>query len=72
MDEVKIVTGFTRGIISKIIRTLIRKKTGVDPNIILNNIEISVCEGKTHVHLDVDAELSKEELTKILGILGLN
>ena len=27
--------------------------------------------GKTHVHLDVDAELEKEELVKILKKIGL-
>lgn len=72
MDEMKIVSGFTRGIISKLVRMALRKKIGYDIDIQLNNIKATVVDGKTHVHLDVDAELEKEELVKILKHIGLN
>ena len=42
MDEMKIVSKFTRGIIS------------------------------THLHVDVDAEIGKDELINILKSIGLN
>ena len=32
---------------------------------------MDVIDGKTHVHLDVDAELEKDELMKILKNIGL-
>ena len=53
MDEMKIVSKFTRGIISKAIKMVI-------------------ADGKTHLHVDVDAEIGKDELVNILKSIGLN
>lgn len=72
MDEMKIVSKFTRGIVSKILKTVIHKKTGYDVDIQLNEITTTISDGKTHLHLDVDAELNKEELMNILKSIGLN
>ena len=63
MDEMRIVSKFTRGIISKAIKMIIRKKTGY-------NIDIQLNEAVTTV--DVDAELNKDELMNILKSIGLN
>lgn len=71
MDEMKIVSKFTRGIVSKILKTVIHKKTGYDVDIQLNEITTTISDGKTHLHLDLDAELNKEELMKILKSIGL-
>lgn len=68
----KIVSGFTRGIISKLVRVLLRKKLGYDIDIQLNKIDVTIVDGKSHVHLDLDAELEKEELLKLLKKVGLN
>ena len=67
----KIVSGFMRGAVSKIVRLILRKKTGYDVDIQFNDIKITVNEGKSHVHLDLDAELEKEELMKILKKIGI-
>lgn len=72
MDEMKIVSGFTKGIVSKIVRMVLRKKMGCDANILLNELNVSINDGKTHIHLDLDAELEKEELLKLLKNIGLN
>ena len=50
---------------------VIRKKLGYDVQLKLNEVTATVNDGKTHVHLDVDAELTKEELNKILASIGL-
>lgn len=71
MDEMKIGSKFTTGIISKLIGMVIRKKFGYEVNLKLNEVNATVIDGKTHVHLDVDAELDKEELMKILASIGL-
>ena len=71
MDEMRIVSKFTRGIISKAIKMVIRKKTGYNIDIQLNEA-ITINDGKTHLHLDVDAELDKDELMSILKSIGLN
>lgn len=67
----KIGSKFTTSIISKLVNMVIRKKFGYDVNLKLNEVNATVIDGKTHVHLDVDAELDKEELTKILNSIGL-
>lgn len=72
MDEMRIVSKFTRGVVSKILKTVIHKKTGYDMDIQLNKITASVYDEKAHLHLDIDAELNKEELMKILKSVGLN
>ena len=72
MDEMKIVSKFTRGIISKAIKMVIRNKTGYNIDIQLNEAITTISDGKTHLHLDVDAELDKDELMSILKSIGLN
>lgn len=72
MDEMRIVSKFTSGIISKAIKMVIRKKTGYNIDIQLNEAITTISDGKTHLHLDVDAELDKDELMSILKSIGLN
>ena len=72
MDEMKIVSKFTTKMISKLVKMVLRKKLGYDIDIQHNEIKTTITDGKTHVHLDVDAELEKEELVKILKKIGLS
>ena len=72
MDEMRIVSKFTRGIISKAIKMVILNKTGYNIDIQLNEAITTISDGKTHLHLDVDAELDKDELISILKSIGLN
>lgn len=72
MDEMKIVSKFARGIISKAIKMVIHKKTGYDIDIKLNEVNTTIADGKTHLHVDVDAEIGKDELINILKSIGLN
>ncbi|WP_350336428.1 CTP synthase [[Clostridium] symbiosum] len=72
MDEMKIVSKFTTNMISKLVKMVLRKRLGYDIDIQLNEIKTTITDGKTHVHLDVDAELEKEELVKILKKIGLS
>lgn len=68
----KIVSKFTTGILSSIVNLVVRKKLGVNADIKLNAVHATIGEnGKTHIHLDVDAELDKEELTKLLKGIGI-
>lgn len=68
----KITSAFTRNIVSKLIRRVIKKKSGYDVDIRLSEFSTTIIDGKAHVHLNVDAELDKDELTKILKTIGLN
>ncbi len=71
MDEMKIGSKFTTSIISKLTALAIRKKFGYDIKLNLNEVNATVIDGKTHVHLDIDAKLEKEELMRILKSIGL-
>lgn len=51
---------------------VIRKKTGYDIDIQLNEVTTTIVDGKTHLHVDVDAEIGKDELINILKSIGLN
>lgn len=67
----KIVSKFTRAVLSKLARMMLRKKLGYDIDIQLNEMNVTIVDGKAHVYLNVDAELDKDELMKILKTTGL-
>ncbi len=60
MDEMKIESKFTTGLVSKFVRRVVRNKLGYDVDIQLNGFRTTIIDEKTHVHLDVDLELSKD------------
>lgn len=68
----KIVSEFMTNMISKLVKKVIRKKSGYDIDLNLNNVRLTYNNGKAHIHLDVDAELTAEELIKVLKNAGLN
>ena len=71
MDEMKIESKFITGIVSKIAKKVVRDKLGYNIDIQLNGLRTTVIDDKTHVHLDVDLELNKEELNKLLKSIGV-
>lgn len=71
MDEMKISSKFMRNLVAKLVKRAVKKKVGYEVDIQLNELTATVTDGTAHVHLSVDAELNKDELTKILGMVGL-
>lgn len=71
MDEMKIESKFARNVISKLLRRVLRKKLGYDIDIQMNELHATITDGKAHLRMDVDAELDKEELIKILKGTGM-
>lgn len=67
----KIVTKFTRRIISQIVASMLKKKTGYDIDILLNELNVTIKDGKAHVHLSADVELDDATLKKILKSAGI-
>ena len=45
MDEMKIISGFTTALVSKLLRFALRKKLGYDIHIQLNAIEATIKDG---------------------------
>ena len=71
MDEMKLESKWTRGIASKLIKKVLRDKSGYNVDVQLNKFRTTVIDEKTHVHLDIELDLSKEELDKLLKSIGL-
>ena len=68
MDELKLVlsTKFMRGIVTKILRKAIFKKTGYEIDIQINKIEVESHDGKISLHMDADAEINSEDFVDII------
>lgn len=67
----KIESKFSRGIVSRLIKKVLRDKSGCNVDVQLNKFRTTVIDEKTHVHLDIELDLSKEELDKLLKSVGL-
>ena len=67
MDELKIGNvSWIKWIISKVIKTELNKQLGVKADIKLNKVDVVFDEGKAHLHLDIDADMAKHELIKLV------
>lgn len=67
MDEINIRTGFFQGIIVKVIKKVIRQKTGYNPELRFNDpIQVNFDGNNVKVHLNLDVELGKDDLQKML------
>lgn len=73
MDELKLVlsTKFMRGIITKMIRKAIFKKTGYEIDIQINRIEFETYNGRINLHMDANAEVNSEDFVDIMKSNGL-
>ena len=71
MDELYIKTKFMRNMLSNILETVLRKKTGYKVKIQLNAIQVSITEEVAHIHIDVNGEMNVNEFKKISRIIEL-
>lgn len=71
MDEMRIRSVFMKKLIAKVIGRVMRKKTECQIDIQLNDISVTFDGDKAHVHFDADAEMSKDELMKLIRKAGL-
>ena len=67
----RIESKFTRGIASRLIKKAMRDKLGYNVDVQLNKFRTTVIEEKTHVHLDIELDLSKDEIDTLLKGIGL-
>lgn len=72
-DIMRIQSAFLRNVISQAAVKAIRKQGYKSVDAELNDIFAGYSENekKVHVHLDIDAELSKQDLTDILKSAGV-
>lgn len=62
----KINTSFTKGIMSKILSLTLKRKLGYNVDLKLNDLDVRITDETAHVHLCIDAEMTKEELMKLI------
>ena len=67
----KISSAFLRKLVSRVVKRTIRKKLGYNIDIDLNGLEITFDDNKAKIRIDAGAEMSKEELTKLVKKIGL-
>lgn len=65
-DEIMIQTDFMKGILSKVINKVLKAKSGCDIAVQVNELNMDDKNKKVHVHLSADAEISMEEMEKLL------
>ena len=69
MDVLKIKTKFMQNILSKIIETLIQKKTGYKIKIQLKDIDMTITQDNAHISLNAEADMNINELKKVTKII---
>ena len=65
---------FMRGLVTKIINSIIRKKVGYDVDVVVNELKLSTADcgvTKVRLHVDLDAEMTNDELLKLIKTIGL-
>ena len=67
MDEMRIETGFMQGILARIVTKAMLKKIGVNLNLNFNDpIRVQFDGEQAVIHLNVNAELSKQDLARLV------
>ena len=69
MDELKVnlSTRFMRNMVTKLLARAIKKKFGYEVDILLHELSIEAIDGRVFIHANVDAEMDKNEFSKIVN-----
>lgn len=68
MDEMRIITPFMKTIVSKLIKRAIKKSTGHEIDVQLNNFRATSIDGNVKLSMSVDATIDKDVLLKLLNM----
>lgn len=73
MDELKLVfaTKWMRGIVTRIIKKAIFKKTGYEVDVQINKIIVETNEGKVSLKLDAEANMNKDDFVGLIKQIGV-
>lgn len=64
--SMRIANGLTRNAISKLVTAILRKKTEYDVEILINEMNVSLSDGRARVHMNVYGDISQEDLAKVI------
>lgn len=72
-DGMFLGSAFTRGIVSRIIERMLRKKLGAEVEFSLGQFRVTFDKtGKAYAHVDADISMDGESLIKLLKSNGLD
>lgn len=66
MDELKIRTPVMKALISKIIKSALKKSLGCGIDILLDDLTVTVKDGKAHVSVIAEGDVSMNDISRIL------
>lgn len=69
--KIKLRTTFLRNIVKKLIVNTIKKKTGIKPDMSLDELSIEKSGDRYHIHVTLDASISDSDLLKITRIMEI-
>ena len=67
MDTLRITSALMRRLVSKVINKIIFKKSEVNANVNVRSVDIKFDDESAVIHLDLDAELSKDDLLTLIN-----
>lgn len=71
MDELKIKSKLLTNIVSKIIRSAVKKKLGYDIDIQLHEFTATINDEKAHVYINAEGDVDVNEFKKFTKVIGL-
>lgn len=66
MDELRIKSKFLKGIIENYICKFVKKKTGIDANLHINDVDVVNNNGEISFSVSINGFCSEKELTKLI------
>ena len=66
MFKFKLGSKLMKGFLTNLIKKEVNKKLGIDIDLIINDLDISLENGKGHVHIDADADLKGDDVMAII------
>lgn len=64
--KLKLGSKLMKGILTGILKKQIKNKFDIDAEIQINDLDVSVENGKAHLHIDVDGDLTGDDLAKLI------
>ena len=66
MDEIKLISKFMTGLLSKAIRMILKKNLSCDFGITVNSVNMAFTGSEVKLHLDIDGSLQKKDLEDLI------
>lgn len=66
MDELKIRTPLVKALIGRILKSVLKKNLGCDIDVTLNDLSVTVRDGKAHFCVNAEGNINVSDISRIL------